>query len=562
MSLRNAQPQKFSPVGLSDALDSTNVFPGAMQALQNLIPDVTTKNVWTCRPAAIAAVNFATFVGDFSAVDFNSTDFSTAFNVAGAGFISVIKVVGTRVYGMLATNRNAGHDEPFIYDMVARSFVGLPGVTAANTPISPPTTGDWTPPTMDLIGSKMVVTHPGFTGAGGSFFGWFDLTTFGAPTWNAGNTATNPLPAPPSAVKQFGERAYYVVNNIGSPGLYGSDVLDPLTMTNGTFILTFGDNVPLTALGALPLNNVLGGIIQSLIVFKQNNAFQVTGDFASTTSPTTLNALNVPIGTLSPNGICSTPKGLAFIAIDGIRVVNLQGNIGDPVGFAGMGISAPFTQIVTPSRAAMACNANTLRVALETAAPAGAVMVEYWFDIGRSCFSGPHTCNCALMQPFSNTFVVTLAGVDAILFQSDSVQTPGSTFIENGEQLLIDWETSVLPDDGGMHETNLLETTINIVGAANGATYGLTFTTSDGTVLDTVALVTSSGGTTWGAFTWGGAVWTVSITGLSPVQLDWSVPIVYRKGSVGFTGVSALGFKIGDMYYRTEQLGYLQQLAS
>ena len=34
MTLRNATPHRFSPNGLSDSLDITDVFPGAMANLQ------------------------------------------------------------------------------------------------------------------------------------------------------------------------------------------------------------------------------------------------------------------------------------------------------------------------------------------------------------------------------------------------------------------------------------------------------------------------------------------------------------------------------------------------
>jgi hypothetical protein len=563
MSLRNAQPVKFSPAGLSDTLDGSNVFPGAMTALNNLIPDITTKNVWTCRPAAMPAVNFATALGDFSQADFNPIDFNTSFSTLAPGFISVIKVVGSRVYGMIASSLNAGHDQPFIFDMVAKGFVPIAGVTPANTPVSPPTSGDWVPPTMDLIGSKMIVTHPGYTGAGGNFFGWFDISTFASPTWHAGNTATNALAYPPSAVKQFGQRAYYIVNFPSAPSVTFSDVLDPLTVTLGTNVLTFGDNVPLVALGALPLNSQLtGGILQALIVFKESVMWQIMGDAASTSNPLTINQLGVAVGTLCPNAIAPTPKGLAFIAKDGIRVISFSSSVSDPVGFAGNGVTVPFINIQVPSRAAMACNADTVRVSLETTGTQGTINAEYWYTISRACWSGPHSCDSALMQPYSNTFVTTLSGVNAILWQSDSVQTSGSTFVENGVQLMFDWQTAVFPDDNMMAENNLLECTINLVGSSNNSTYGVQFITSDGTVLDTVSISLDSGGAQWGSVIWGSFQWSASITGLSPVPINPHIPIVFRKMSIAVTGNSYLGFKIGDMFTRMEKLGYLQQVTA
>src|ERR1700748_65930 len=97
MGLRPAQPLPFTPLGLSDALDGTGVFSGAMALLQNLIPDPSTRGLWQCRPAASPLTSF----GGFSS----------------PGFISCYKVVGNIVYGMIATSRFAGNDEPFAYNL-------------------------------------------------------------------------------------------------------------------------------------------------------------------------------------------------------------------------------------------------------------------------------------------------------------------------------------------------------------------------------------------------------------------------------------------------------------
>ncbi len=546
MGLRNTQPIKFSPAGLSDALDGSNVFPGAMQTLQNLIPDPTTKNVWTCRPAAVSRAGFPGALPN-------------------AGFVSVYKVIGTRLYGLVATSTNAGHDEPFVYDLATNTFVALTGVTAANTPVSPSSvfTVAWTPPTIDIIGSKVIVTHPGYTGAAGNFFGWFDIATFAAPTWNAGNTATNALPNVPSAIKQFGQRGWFIVNNDTMPGTYFTDVLDPLKITNASQILTYNDNVPLQALGALPLNTQLtGGVIQSLIVFKEQAMFQVTGDASSTTNPLAVNGMNVAVGTLAPNSVTTTPKGLAFLAIDGVRVIDFKGTVSDPIGQAGMGVTVPFINVATPSRVAAGCNANVFRISLNTSTASGVVNQDYWYDIGRGCWSGPHTFPASLVEPYSSTFIMTPIDVLGKLFQSDSVQVQSSVFIENGFQLSFNWQTSNLPDIQTMSELNMLETTINIAGSTNNVTYQVKFVTSDGAVLDTVTLAIAATTTRWGAFTWGGAVWSVSTTGLSPVPINWHNPIVFRKGGLALSGFSYAGFKIGDMFLRYEQLGYLQQVAA
>src|SRR4030095_14654257 len=227
MSTKNVSPLTFSPTSLSDCLDSTHVFQGACARLKNLIPDSSTTNLGQCRPAAIKLTDF--------------TGFTTP------GFISALKIIGTRAYGMIATARNASKDEPFCYDIPSGTFVTISNVTNANTPASPVTTGTWTPPTMDLVGRYLIVTHPGYNGTAGAFFGWFDLLDPAAPVWNAGNTTGVPLPFAPAWIRNFFGRAVFGVNppNTTNPATYHTDPLTLNITASPTQILTYDDNVSL-----------------------------------------------------------------------------------------------------------------------------------------------------------------------------------------------------------------------------------------------------------------------------------------------------------------------------
>ena len=558
MPIRNSTPLKFSPQGLSDALDSTNVFPGAMSALTNLIPDPTTKNLWQCRPAAIRLIDFLTQGGDFSSGDFGG-DFNISLAGTGSGFISAMKVIGTRVYGMIATSLNPGHDQPFVYDLVTGAVIAVSGITSGNTPVSPATSGDWVPPTMDLIGVNLVVTHPGYTGAGGVMFGWFNIANPAAITWSGGNTVTTLLPSPPVAVKQFFNRAYFLVNpTAAQPAAYFTDVLT-LTITDPTHIITFGDNLPLTAIGALPLNSQLtGGVIQSLIVFKGSaQMWQITGDAAIASNPLNVNSMNVATGTNSPLSICATSKGLAFIAPDGLRVIQFNGTISDPVGDAGGGVTVPFIYAVTPSRMVAASNAKTFRVSVQNGNAVGSPNQEYWYDIPRGCWSGPHTFPASQIQPYNNTFIEAPISAIGKLFRSESAQNSTSTYTENGVALSFNWITSMLPDTQQMCENAMVETTVNIGYAAGSAFVGVA-QDENGAVYDTVPLVSSISPTLWGQFLWGQALWQGGAQALAPKQLKWKIPIVFRRLAINVTGNSAQGVRIGDMFMRYQQLGYLQ----
>jgi hypothetical protein len=557
MPIRRGKPLKWSPQGLSDCLDSTTVFPGAMSSLANLIPDPQQIQSWLCRPAAVQILDFSLKGGAFS------TAFSSAFDVgltSTGSFVSALIISGVRAYGMIQNSHYPGFDSPFSYNLVTGTFDIVSGTTLTNLPSNTLTTGAWTPPTMDIIGSKIIVTHPGFSGSGSNFFGVIDISTPTSPTWTASNTTTNVLPAVPTAVKQFNNRAWFAVNpSSGTPGLYFSDVLAPTTITAGTQVLTFGDTVPITAIGALPLNNQLGGIIQALIVFKGiTNMVQVTGDAAATPNSTlSQNALNVATGTLAPNSICSTPKGLAFIAPDGLRIIDFNAQVSDPIGISGSGVTVPFIYSVVPSRMAAAYNAGVIRISVQNGFASASPTQEYWYDMSRSLWTGPHSFPASLIRAYSNTFIMTPVGVGGKLFQSDPVQSSTSTYVENGTQLSYTYKTPLLPNTGQMAENSVIESTIDMALSTSVPVISVTAIDHDGTVLASVLIASTATSTSWGAFTWGSALWGGAANALRPRRVDWPNPIVADQFYVQVTGNSAQGVGMGKMYFRYEILGYL-----
>lgn len=542
MGIRNSAPLNFSPHGVSDALDGTNVFAGALAQASNLIPDPTTANLWQCRPAQQ-----------------QKNTLSGAWPGTNT-FVSVLIIYGNRAYGMVATTNFPGQDAPFSYNLLTNTFDAITGATALNLPSSPPSTGAWSPPTMSLVGTKIVVTHPGFNGTNG-FVGQLDITTPTAPVWSSGNvTGQITFTTPPSWVEQFNGRAYYLVNPPnGQPAAIYSDSLSPLTTNNTALpvpVLFFGDNQTLNVAAGLPLFNQLGGIVQSLMVFKGSaNIYQVTGD--ATTSNLAINSLNVATGTLAPNSVTSTPKGLAFVAPDGLRLIDFYARVGDPLGVDGDGVNVPFIFAVQPSRINASCNFNVMRVSVQNGNAPGSPNQEYWYDISRQKWSGPHTQPPSMIAPYQNTFIVQPLGLNG-LWQADVTQSATSSFVENGSQLTWSWQSCFLPDVGQMCEFSMVETTIKMALSSSVGAVNVFAMNQNSTILDSVTVPVPTLGTAiWGAFTWGAANWGAAQSALFPRQLQWHQPIVFQRLSILAQGQSAQAFKIGDMYLRYEKLGYL-----
>lgn len=535
MALRRSRPLTIRPKGVSDAADGTNSFAGAMSMLANLVPSPTTPGLFVPRPASVLLTNFS--------------GFSTPT------YITAVQVIGTRVYGMISSAKNPGYDEPFCYDTATDAFVSISGVTSSNVPASPPSSGDWTPPQMVAItASTIIVTHSGFSGIGANFFGVLDISTLSSPAWSSSNTTTHALPSVPIAVAQFNGRAWFACGN----AIYYSDSLAPTTITNASQVLVFGDNQPVTAISGLPLSNLLGGVVQSLIVFKGAEYMaQITGDAA--TSNLAINDMNIVSGTLAPNTLVPTPYGLCYIAPDGLRIVDFSAKVGDPIGANGEGVNIPFLNVVTPSRMCADFNENSLRVTVQNGTISGDPYQEYHFDFKRKIWTGPHTSAAYMISSIhvgEPTFVSALVGTQGELFTSTIMPHLDSTYTENGSQLSWTYQTVLLPDNQQMAMNKITQTSIAL---QLPATSSVTIIAANeiGMVLDTVTLTTSNTSTTiWGSFLWGGAVWGAATGYFQQYFVPWTQPLVFKQMSVLVSGGSYNGGAIGNLYLRYQILGY------
>ncbi|HXI96040.1 MAG TPA: hypothetical protein VNG04_07925, partial [Candidatus Acidoferrum sp.] len=117
----------------------------------------------------------------FTPTHFAPTYFANAgaTGAAAVGPITALLVLGDLAYGMIGSGTFGGRDEPFLVNLKTGVHFAIQGANAQNLPLSPPASGDWTPPIMAVVGTKIIVCHPGFGGVGsGFFFGWLDFSNF------------------------------------------------------------------------------------------------------------------------------------------------------------------------------------------------------------------------------------------------------------------------------------------------------------------------------------------------------------------------------------------------
>lgn len=381
------------------------------------------------------------------------------------------------------------------------------------------------------------------------------------PLWGSGDTAINPLPSTPLGVAQFNGRAYFAC---GEDGVPFSDALLPCVRTNATQALAANNAQPVTAIGPLMLQNaVLGGIVQSIMAFQGVGSIQqITGD--SATANLQMNALPVPTGTLAPLTLVPTHLGLFFVAPDGLRLIDLQARVSDPIGQDGDGVTAPFLAVTAPpfesdapaSRMTASANGRTLRIDVPDSFGS---MVSYWFDLTRKIWTGPHTEGASLVSRWNDTFLVS-ATDRSVLRRADDVQKPYSVYTDaaSRQPLEWEWETCLLPDSGQMAVNTIIESTImialqpeeqcqiNFLNETRNALSGYTMT---GLVIPPFSLGTTQ---------LGPPAWVGPDSGVIRQKLVWwDKPLIFKQGSINIRGLSSGTVVIGNFYARYQIGGYL-----
>ena len=318
-----------------------------------------------------------------------------------------------------------------------------------------------------------------------------------------------------------------------------------------------GDNQPLTAARGLGLSNQLGGIVQSLMVFKGVSTItQITGD--STTSNLNLNTLNVATGTLSPRSISSTPLGLPFASPEGMRLLDLNANVSDPIGKAGEGITEPFSYAVNPTRMCAASSASIYRVSLQSGTTGGNPFVEYWYDIPRKVWSGPHTFPASMIDVYQDTFIKAPVAVVGSLWQSFTIPSNTTGVIENGATLQWSLQSVVWSTADSMSECEVTEMfVISGGGSLQGLnTFNVTILDGNGASINTSQVTYQTLGSLWGSSIWGVALWGATAN-LTTFNVNFDAPVVYSRAALMINGAAFDGFKLGDTFVRRRELGYM-----
>ena len=380
--------------------------------------------------------------------------------------------------------------------------------------------------------------------------------TAAAPLWCAGDTAINNLPSTPLGVGVFNGRAEFAC---GKDGVPFSDIFNPGQRTYANQAVIPGNQEPVTACVGQPLQSpITGGMTSALYLFQGTNAIQqLTGD--PTTGNLALQALNIATGTAAPAAIVPTTLGMAFISPEGLRLIDFSGTISQPIGEGGQGVTLPLISAADPTRIVANANGDVIRVALDDTLQIGTPRVEYWYDLARKVWSGPHTIATGAMDNYGNTFITSATDHPARLYKSPSLMTGFSDHEEDGATITWMARTVLLPDTEEMAQNAINEATLGLLLPSDMAVTVEAFDES-GASLDAVVVPGAYTMPKWGGPNlWGTGLWYSVVGFFRQERLHWHRELNFKQIYFEISGTARFGTAVGALRLKYQRLGYLMQ---
>jgi hypothetical protein len=410
---------------------------------------------------------------------------------------------------------------------------------------------------MTVVSTKVIVTHPGFNGTGSNFFGVIDISNPAAPAWSSSNLATNALTGVPTSVANFNNRAWFSVANT----LQFSDVLNPLTRTNASQAVTVGDTTPIIAQSGLPIQTTSAGVIGALVVFKQSQIWQITGD--PTSNNLAENYISLTTGCIAPRSIVQGPFGIFFAGQDAPYILNFLGTLVPLSSRPGTDfppdLQVPFQNATEPSRISASFSGNIYRVCVPTLIQGQPQTNDYWYDIRRKRWTGPHSFPYDCSAQYGNQFVLSSAGQGAALFVSSTIPTSNSGYSDAGVPFMARMRSANFPKTGHMAQVQVIESTIELASTGAGVNFNLTAVDDQGNTLASTFVQTPPSGSLWGTLIWGAANWSSNTSIPHVYTIPWPKALVFQKMSIDVQVTPINQTSIGTFFARYADTGYTNQ---
>lgn len=152
------------------------------------------------------------------------------------------------------------------------------------------------------------------------------------------------------------------------------------------------------------------------------------------------------------------------------------------------------------------------------------------------------------------------------LYSTSVLPSSTDTYDEFGSLLSWTYETALLPDNQQQRNNSMCITTLDLAFVGSTPVVAVSFLDNGGNTLQASAITPNGAVSVWNGTransTWNKVGWNGAALALSPWQIPWQQPIVFKQGYFLASGLSFAGFKIGSLYLEYKILGYVSQYPS
>jgi hypothetical protein len=252
---------------------------------------------------------------------------------------------------------------------------------------------------------------------------------------------------------------------------------------------------------------------------------------------------------------------MIFIGIDGPYYVSQLGQVlplTKDTSKLTQDLQRPFQNIINPSRACAAFSGSIYRVCVTTIINGLQTPADYWFDVTRRRWTGPHTYPYDMCAAYSNYFLISYISNGAALFSSQYIPQSSSVYNDNGTPISVNFQTSFLPKTENINIKQVIESTIEVSSVAPNLQYAITALGEDDMYLTSTVVTDTNSTLVWGGGgVWGGAneVWQTGLNIPTTVTIPWSTPLVFKKLSILITSSSSYNMEIGQLTFKYTDTG-------
>jgi hypothetical protein len=220
-------------------------------------------------------------------------------------------------------------------------------------------------------------------------------------------------------------------------------------------------------------------------------------------------------------------------------------------------IQAPFQAMVNPGRAAGAFSGSMWRVCIDTVRGGQFVTDDYWFDITRRRWSGPHSFSYDNICQTGNYFIISHRNVGAYLFASQYMPSGTTTYLDNGQPYSVVIQTASFPKTQNINEKQVIESTIELSSSAQNLTYTINAIDDMANVLDTTQISINTPVNVWGVGVWGGGQsYNYQYNAPATFTIPWTKPLIFKKMGLQIIASSTNNLSIGTFFAKYKDTGY------